>query len=51
MTRGYSDANARRSLRRKHRVVEVAANAADGLVELQCKFPKRDAICQVLVDV
>ena len=51
MTRGYSDANARRSLRRKHQVVEAAANAADDLVELQRKFPMRDAVCHALVDV
>lgn len=48
---GNSDANARRSFRRKRRVVEAGANAADGLVELQRKFPKRDAVCHALMDV
>ena len=48
---GNSDANARRSFRRKRRVVEAGADAADGLVEFRRKFPKRDAVGHALVGV
>lgn len=41
---GSLNLNARRSLRRKRRVVEAVANATNSLVELRRKFTKRDAI-------